>query len=139
MLVRDGMNPIVVTVGPDHRLRDAARRMTEHNVGAAVVMDNEGPGPGIITERDLLRANGLGQDIDTERVRDHLASRVIYAYADWSLEQAAAEMARGHFRHVIVLDPGGQAVGILSMRDIVRCWVTDGATSVMSEQGSAPA
>ena len=128
MLVRDGMNPIVVTVGPDHHLRDAAKRMIEHNVGAAVVMDNEGSGPGIITERDLLRANGLGQDIDSERVRDHLASRVIYAYADWSLEQAAAEMARGHFRHVIVLDQGGEAVGILSMRDIVRCWVSDGAS-----------
>jgi len=137
MLVKDGMNPIVVTVGPDHRLRDAAKRMTEHNVGAAVVMDTEGSGPGIITERDLLRANGLGQDIDAERVRDHLASKVIYAYADWSLEQAAAEMAHGHFRHVIVLDHGGQAVGILSMRDIVRCWVSDGATSVMSEQASA--
>jgi len=139
MLVKDGMNPIVVTVGPDNRLRDAAKRMTEHNVGAAVVMDTEGSGPGIITERDLLRANGLGQDIDTERVRDHLSARVIYAYADWSLEQAAAEMAHGHFRHVIVLDTGGQAVGILSMRDIVRCWVSDGATSVMSEQGSAQA
>jgi len=139
MLVKDGMNPIVVTVGPDHHLRDAAKRMTEHNVGAAVVMDTEGSGPGIITERDLLRANGLGQDIDTERVGDHLSARVIYAYADWSLEQAAAEMAHGHFRHVIVLDHGGQAVGILSMRDIVRCWVSDGATSVMSEQGSAQA
>ena len=128
MLVRDGMNPIVVTVGPDHRLRDAAKRMIEHSVGAAVVMDTEGSGPGIITERDLLRANGLGQDIDAERVRDHLASRLIYAYADWPLEQAAAEMTRGHFRHVIVLDQGGQAVGILSMRDIVRCWVSDGAS-----------
>ncbi len=36
MLVRDGMNPIVVTVGPRHTLREAARRMTAHGVGAAV-------------------------------------------------------------------------------------------------------
>ena len=121
------MNPIVVTVGPYHRLRDAAKRMTEHNVGAAVVMDTEGSGPGIITERDLLQAIGFGQDVDVELVHDHLASRVIYAYPDWSLEQAAAEMARGQFRHVIVVDQAGQAVGILSMRDIVRCWVGDGA------------
>lgn len=128
MLVKDGMNEIVVTVGPDHRLRDAAKRMTENNVGAAVVMETEGSGPGIITERDLLRAMGHGQDVDTERVRDHLASKVIYAYADWPLEQAAAEMARGHFRHVIVLDQGGEAVGILSMRDVVRVWVSDGAS-----------
>lgn len=47
---------------------------------------------------------------------------------DWSLERAAAEMTRGHFRHVIVLDRSGEPVGILSMRDIVRCWLTDGAS-----------
>jgi CBS domain-containing protein len=127
VLVRDGMNEIVVTVGPDHTLRDAARRMAERNVGAAVIMDNEQAGPGIITERDLLQSNGRGEDIDSERVADHLASKLIYAYPDWSLEQAAAEMTRGGFRHVIVLDPGGAAVGILSMRDIVRCWMADGA------------
>ncbi len=128
MLVREGMNQIVVTVGPDHTLREAARRMTDHNVGAAVVMDNEQSGPGIITERDLLRSNGRGEDIDSERVGDHLATNLIFAHTDWPLEQAAKEMAKGHFRHVIVLDSRGEAVGILSMRDIVRCWVGDGAT-----------
>ena len=128
MLVRDGMNEIVVTVGPDHTLRDAARRMADRNVGAAVIMDNEQSGPGIITERDLLHSNGRGEDLDSERVGDHLASKLIYAYTDWSLEEAAAEMTKGGFRHVIVLDQGGAAVGILSMRDIVRCWMGDGAS-----------
>jgi len=128
VLVRDGMNRIVVTVGPDHSLREAARRMTEHDVGAAVVMDNEQSGPGIVTERDILRSNGNGEDIDAEHVRDHLATQLIYAYTEWSLEKAAAEMARGRFRHVIVLAPDGEPVGILSMRDIVRCWTSDGAS-----------
>lgn len=128
MLVRDGMNEIVVTVGPDHTLRDAARRMADRNVGAAVIMDNEQSGPGIITERDLLHSNGRGEDLDSERVGDHLASKLIYAYTDWSLEEAAAEMTKGGFRHVIVLAQGGAAVGILSMRDIVRCWMGDGAS-----------
>lgn len=124
MNVRDGMNKIVVTIGPDHTLREAARRMTEHNVGAAVVMDSEGSGPGIITERDLLRSNGRGEDIDHERVRDHLASHVIYAYADWPLEAAAEQMTAGGFRHVIVLEESGDPIAILSMRDIVRCWTS---------------
>jgi CBS domain-containing protein len=128
VLVRDGMNEIVVTVGPDHTLRDAARRMADRNVGAAVIMDNEQSGPGIITERDLLHSNGRGEDLDSERVGDHLASKLIYAYTDWSLEEAAAEMTKGGFRHVIVLAQGGAAVGILSMRDIVRCWMGDGAS-----------
>jgi CBS domain-containing protein len=127
MQVRDGMNQIVVTVGPDHSLREAARRMTRANVGAAVVMDPEEPGPGILTERDLLHASGKDEDLDTELVRDHLTQRLVYASADWSLERAAEEMVQGAFRHVVVLD-GGEVVGILSMRDIVRCWTTDGAS-----------
>ena len=128
MLVREGMNRIVATVGPSHTLRDAATRMTKHGVGAAVVLDNEGSGPSIITERDILRSNGEGQNIDEELVSAHLAWKVIYAYADWPLEKAAEQMTRGHFRHVIVLDDGGEAAGIISMRDIVRCWTTAGAT-----------
>jgi CBS domain-containing protein len=131
MLVRDGMNPIVVTIGPDHTLREAARRMTARSVGAAVVIDDGAQGPGIITERDILHSNGVGQDIDEERVRDHLTSKVVYAAADWSLERAASEMVRGGFRHVIVLD-GSDVTGILSMRDIVRCWTRDGAACEVS-------
>jgi CBS domain-containing protein len=127
MQVRDGMNPIVVTVGPNHTLREAARRMTAHGVGAAVVLDQEQAGPCIITERDILHSNGVGQSIDTEFVREHLTSEVVYAAADWSLEQAAVAMVRGGFRHIIVVDDA-DVVGILSMRDIVRCWTADGAT-----------
>ena len=121
MDVRDGMNRVVVTVGPGHTLREAARRMTEGEVGAAVVIDPDGEGPGIITERDLLHACGRGEDLDTERVADHMAQRLIHAAAQWPLERAAEEMVRGRFRHVVVLD-GPEVVGILSMRDIVRCW-----------------
>ncbi len=123
MQVRDGMNEVVVTVGPAHTLREAARRMSERNVGAAVVVDLEQPGPGIFTERDLLRADGAGKDLDAEVVGDHLSANLIYARADWSLETAAAAMVRGGFRHVVVL-AGDDVVGILSMRDIVRCWTT---------------
>jgi CBS domain-containing protein len=125
MLVQEAMNPIIVTVGPEHRLREAAQRMTERQVGAAVVLDDE-QGPGIITERDLLRSNGRGEDIDKELVRDHQAEHLIYAYADWPLQTAAEAMTEGGFRHVIVLRDGAPA-GILSMRDIVRFWLEAGA------------
>jgi CBS domain-containing protein len=126
MDVRDGMNRIVVTVGPDHSLREAARRMTAAQVGAAVVLDPEGEGPGILTERDLLHACGRGDDLDSEHVGRHMAQRLTYAAADWPLEKAAEEMVRRRFRHVVVLD-GSEVVGILSMRDIVRCWTESGA------------
>jgi CBS domain-containing protein len=126
--VRDGMSGMVVTVNPGHSLRDAARAMAERRVGAAVVIDPEQPGPGIVTERDLLDSLGAGQNPDTEKVSDHLSANLTFAAPDWSLERAAEAMVRGGFRHLVVVD-GGELIGVLSMRDIVRCWVTDGATS----------
>ncbi|HEX2070093.1 MAG TPA: CBS domain-containing protein [Thermoleophilaceae bacterium] len=124
------MSSVVLTVGPQHTLRDAAQAMAERAVGAAVVIDPDQPGPGIFTERDLLDSLGRGQDPGTERVADHLSANLTFAAPDWSLERAAEEMVRGGFRHLVVID-GGELVGIVSMRDIVRCWVTDGATSEM--------
>jgi CBS domain-containing protein len=128
MQVRNGMSSVVLTVNPGHSLREAAGAMAERRVGAAVVMDPEQPGPGILTERDILQAIASGEDPDRERVADHLSAQLTFAAPDWSLEAAAEAMVRGGFRHLIVVD-GGEMKGILSMRDIVRCWVSDGATS----------
>jgi CBS domain-containing protein len=132
MQVREGMSSVVLTVGPDHTLREAARQMAKRGVGAAVVIDPEEPGPGIITERDLLASIGKGQDPDTERVHDHLGEHTVFAAPNWSLERAAEEMVRGGFRHLIVVD-GGDIAGVLSMRDIVRCWTDVGATCDVEE------
>jgi len=128
MQVRVGMSDVVLTVNPGHSLREAARAMAERGVGAAVVIDPDQPGPGIVTERDILQSIGKGQDPDQERVADHLSADLTFASPDWSLERAAAAMVRGGFRHLVVVD-GGKMVGVLSMRDIVRVWVSDGATS----------
>ncbi|HEX5851717.1 MAG TPA: CBS domain-containing protein [Solirubrobacteraceae bacterium] len=126
MQVHEGMSRMVLTVGPGHTLRAVARLMSERAVGAAVVMDPDGAGPGIITERDILVAVGEGQDPDNEHVAEHLTHDVVYAAPDWSLEEAAVAMVRGGFRHLIVLEQA-ETVGILSVRDVVRCWTEDGA------------
>jgi CBS domain-containing protein len=126
MQVHEGMTPTILAVGPGHTLRDAARLMSERQVGAAVVIDPDAPGVGILTERDILASIGGGQDPDRELVAEHLTRDVVYAAPDWSLEEAAAAMVRGRFRHLIVVE-GGESVGILSVRDIVRCWTADGA------------
>jgi CBS domain-containing protein len=126
MHVRDGMSPMVLAVGPGHTLRDAARLMSERRVGAAVVIDPDASGPGILTERDVLASIGAGESPDAELVADHLTRDVVYAEPGWSLEEAAAAMVRGGFRHLIVVEHG-ETMGILSVRDVVRCWTDDGA------------
>lgn len=126
MLVSEGMSEVVLTVGPDHSLRDTAAAMWQRKVGAAVVLDPDGQGPGVITERDVLRSVAHGENPDQERVADHLTANLTFAAPDWSLEQAAAAMIRGGFRHLVVVD-GSELVGVLSMRDIVRVWCGEGA------------
>ncbi len=130
MHVRDGMSPMVLAVGPGHTLRDAARLMSERRVGAAVVIDPDASGPGILTERDVLSSIGAGESPDAELVADHLTRDVVYAEPSWSLEEAAAAMVRGGFRHLIVVEHG-ETMGILSVRDVVRCWTDDGAMCPM--------
>ncbi len=135
MQVRDGMSSVVLSVGPGHSLREAAKLMADRKVGAAVVQDPESQGVGIFTERDLLESLGAGQDPDAEKVFKHLTSSLVYAAPDWSLEEAAVAMIRGGFRHLVVLE-GGEVIGVVSMRDIVRCWTQDGAVCDVPESAS---
>jgi CBS domain-containing protein len=133
MNVQEGMTKVVLSVGPAHTLREAARLMSQQRVGAAVVVDSEHSGIGILTERDILDALGRGQDPDAELVGDHRTADVVFASPTWTLEQAASAMVSGNFRHLIVVD-GTEVAGLLSMRDIVRCW--SGKTSVGAGVGA---
>lgn len=131
MQVREGMSEVVLSVGPAHTLRDAAAMMVEKGTGAALVVDDEMPVPSIVTERDILISLGNGEDPDVERVSEHMSEGVVSASPDWSLERAAAEMSTRGIRHLVVFEDGDLA-GILSIRDIVRVWTSDGATSGMT-------
>ena len=105
--------------------------------GSAVVVDPDSQGIGIMTERDVLYAIGAGLDCDTERTAAHLTWDVVYAGPDWTLTDAAAAMARGGFRHLVVIEEG-EVLGVISVRDIMRVWaqqrVPIGRTA--SEQGT---
>lgn len=124
MDVLSAMTPAVVTVGPNHTLQQAAQKMAEHNVGSAVIVDPDGQGPGIITERDVLRAVAKGEDPSLAVVGDYLTEDATVCEPTASLVEAAGAMIRGGFRHVVIVD-GGRVVGILSMRDVVRRWLQE--------------
>jgi len=122
MKVREAMSESVLTVGPGHTLREAATLMAARHIGSAVVHDPERQGPGIITERDIMLSLGAGESPDEELVETHMAGDVIFASPDWSLDDAAEAMISHGFRHLAVVS-GGELVGMLSMRDLVRCYV----------------
>lgn len=129
MKVRDGMTEVVLSIGPAHTLRQAARMMASQRVGAAVVVDHDHSGIGILTERDILNSIGADQDPDSELAANHRTADVVFADPEWTLEQAARAMVNGGFRHLVVISDG-DVTGLLSMRDIVRCWSTRVTTAV---------
>ena len=137
MKVRDGMTALVLTIGPAHTLREAARLMSARRVGAAVVTDDQHAGVGILTERDILDSVGAGQDPDAEVAAGHRTVDVVFASPEWTLQQAAETMVKSGFRHLVVIE-GGEVAGLLSMRDIVRVWA-EAAAPVAQAQAAAPA
>lgn len=108
--------------------------MAERQVGAAVVIDPDYAGVGILTERDILMSVAADENPGTETAGEHCTQDVVFAARGWTLEEAAATMVRGGFRHLVVVE-GHEVVGLLSMRDIVRCW----AAARVPAQAAVPA
>jgi CBS domain-containing protein len=129
MQVRDAMSKPVLVVGPEHTLRQAAQLMAARRIGSAVVIDPDSEGVGIITERDVLNAIGAGLDPDIERASSHITWDVVYAGPDWTIEDAATAMARGGFRHLVVVEDD-EVLGVISVRDIMRVWAQKRATAL---------
>src|SRR5580693_2343202 len=121
MKVEEGMSAQVLTIGPAHTRREAAKMMAVRRVGAAVVVNPDNAGVGILTERDILMSVAAYQSPDAQFAGDHCTQDVVFAARNWTMEGAAAAMVRGGFRHLVVVE-GHEVVGLLSMRDIVRCW-----------------
>jgi CBS domain-containing protein len=121
MQVRDAMSTAVLMVGPEHTIRQVAQLMTTRRVGSAVVSDPDSAGMGILTERDVLNVIGRGLDPDIERATNHLTWDVVYAGPQWTLDEAAAAMIRGGFRHLVVMEDD-DVLGVISVRDIIRAW-----------------
>jgi len=116
--VDTAMTPEVLTVGPGHTLRQIAQAMRSRKVGAAVVMDGDGQGIGIITERDILDAVASGEDLDTETAHDH-TREVVSMPPDAQMTALVDCLSSRKFRRVPIVD-GGKVVGIVSRRDILR-------------------
>jgi len=118
MQLTDVMSTALVTVSPDTRIGDAARRMVEADVGAAIVLADGDELVGMITERDLLRCVSEGVDPGVP-VSDRMTRHVLTATPSTELAEAMALMVDGHFRHLPVTNDEGHVIGVASMRDLM--------------------
>lgn len=120
--VTDLMSRDVLTIPPSASIGDAARAMAERAVGAVVVVEGESL-VAILTERDVMKAVGSGQD-GSAPVADWMTRHPDTVEPGESADHAASLMIHGGFRHLPVVE-GGKVVGILSIRDLMRVALED--------------
>jgi CBS domain-containing protein len=109
----------IVTIDVASSVADAARVMTEHQVGALPVVD-DGRLAGIFSERDVLtRVVAANRDPRTTQVREVMSSDLLVAHPEESYCDGLKRMQQAHIRHLIVLDGDEALVGIVSLRDLM--------------------
>lgn len=116
--VKDYMKSQVISISKDTKLLEIAKIMTEKNIGSIIVVDSEKP-VGIITERDIVRAIGKGEGLDT-KAENIMTKSLITIREDSPITGALALMRQFNIRHLPVIDDKGNLKGILSIRDIAR-------------------
>jgi CBS domain-containing protein len=116
-VARDHMSRDLLTVSPGDSLSEVAQRMVERDVGAVLVMDGSDLA-GILTERDVLRAVAAGIEEKTV-VSDWMTRDPDTMAPDDTTQHAAVLMIHGGFRHMPLVE-GGEVVGMLSIRDLMR-------------------
>jgi len=116
------MSRDLLTVEPDERLGEVAKRMVAKDVGAVLVTEGKRL-VGILTERDVLRAVAQGIDESTV-VADWMTRDPDTLDPDETTQHAAVLMIHGGFRHLPVTE-GDEVVGMISIRDLMRLVLED--------------
>lgn len=114
-------NRDIVTARRDTEIREAARLMRTHHIGALVVIDRDRP-VGIVTDRDLVvEVLAAAVPDETITVGDVMTDRPGTIGEDESLSDALVRMADLGVRRLPVVDADGALQGMVSIDDILEC------------------
>ncbi len=120
MLVRDLMNPSVVTVEPTSSAALAARLLSRHNVGALPVCGTDRKLRGMVTDRDIvLRCVAAEEDPAQIPVRDIMTRGCASIAPAADCREATRLMAEQQVRRLPVVEEG-KVVGIVSLADLAK-------------------
>ncbi len=113
---------VVHVVRMEDSIKFAASEMVKHNIGALLVVDDKNVIRGIITERDIVRALSMG--IENGKVKDVMTTTVLGVAENVDVSEALEVMLDHGFRHLPVVDKNGNAIGIVSIRDLAKAVIS---------------
>jgi CBS domain-containing protein len=118
MKVSELMTKATVTDAADETLAEAATKMRQQQTGSLLIMEGSKL-LGIVTERDLLKVVGDGQDPKSVSIREVMTADPVTIDPDTTIKEAARIMFDKWFRHLPVMTSDGTVVGVISLRDLL--------------------
>jgi CBS domain-containing protein len=108
--------------GPDTSLGEAARAMTEADLGSLAVVEGMTL-LGLVTERDIRTAAAGGIDLEGTMVSQVMSRDPDTFDPDLDVWDAATWISESDYRHLPVVDDEGSLLGVVSLRDLLRALV----------------
>jgi CBS domain-containing protein len=119
MRIEQLMSRPAVTVHVNDPLNLAAQRMWDHDIGALVVVNDEGKLAGMITDRDIcMAALTQSRALDELLVNIAMAKHVVAATPDQSIGDIEHLMAVNQIRRLPIVDTSKAPVGVISLNDL---------------------
>ncbi|HYB42440.1 MAG TPA: CBS domain-containing protein [Candidatus Methylomirabilis sp.] len=109
----------VITVQPEHTVRQAVELLARHNIGALVVVDVTARPVGIVSERDIVRAAATDERLFAEPIASLMTRNLVIGLPHDDLTSVAHTMTERRIRHLPVIEHG-ELVGIVSIGDVVK-------------------
>jgi CBS domain-containing protein len=135
MRVQGIMSNPVVTCRPEDSVHIAARLMWERDCGSIPVVGDAGRLVGILTDRDVcMAAYTTGSRLSEINVADVMAPQVVCCDPEDSLEAVEHLMGDRQLGRVVVVDPQGCPVGVLSLGDIARYALSSQRREIIEHQ-----
>jgi len=110
----------VVTVAPDHSVKDLLALLSLHKIGAAVVSLDRNTIIGIVSERDIVWALANSDSIMHEPVSKIMTTEIFVAPLDAKIDELMNVMTSQRIRHIPITSDSGELMGIVSIGDLVK-------------------
>jgi CBS domain-containing protein len=112
--------PATVTVGPNDTVLTALTLLAKFDIGALLVLEG-GRLVGIFSERDYARKVILkGKASKDTLVREVMSDKLSCVTPAQTVEECMALMTDKHIRHLPVLGPANEVLGVVSIGDLVK-------------------
>ena len=120
LYARDIVEKDFITLGPETSVREASRVMAERKHGFVIIPKPDGSPEGIVTEWDILaKVVAEGKEPSRVRLQDIMTGSLVSVKAGDGISQVAQVMAERGIRRVVVVDPRGEVLGVITAKTIL--------------------